>query len=57
METKDLNRDKSWRYSDLAQFLQVSEVKLRRDVLKGMIPFIKIGHSVRFSIFQIEEYL
>lgn len=56
MDSQAQNYDKLWRYSDLAKFLQVSEMKLRRDVAKGLIPSIKIGHSVRFSRNQIEDY-
>ena len=43
------NSNKLWRFSDLAQFMEVSESKLRRDVLHRKIPCIRIGNVVRFD--------
>ena len=45
-----------WRFSDLAEFLKVSESKLRHDVLEGTIPCIRIGKAVRFDKQQIEKH-
>lgn len=47
-----------WKYSDLAKFLCVSEDKLRRNVMNGEIPYIKVaGRTVRFDPAQIREWL
>jgi excisionase family DNA binding protein len=46
-----------WRYSDLANYLGVSEAKLRRDVMARVLPFKKIGRMVRFSKTDIDEWL
>lgn len=56
MQTSQTNSNSLWRFSDLAEFLKVSESKLRRDVLDGKIPCIRIGKAVRFDKQQIEKH-
>ena len=46
-----------WRYRDLANYLQISEHKIRRDVMARKIPFTKIGKCVRFVPEEIKEWL
>lgn len=56
MQTPITNPNTLWRCSDLAEFLKVSEAKVRRDVLDGKIPCIRIGKAVRFDKQQIEKH-
>ena len=56
MQTSPSNSDTLWKFSDLAEFLKVSESKLRHDVLEGRIPCIRIGKAVRFDKQQIEKH-
>ncbi|HPV39724.1 MAG TPA: hypothetical protein PKX40_00995 [Spirochaetota bacterium] len=53
MQTPTTNPNTLWTFADLTLFLQVSESKLRHDVLEGEIPCIRIGRSVRFDKNQI----
>jgi excisionase family DNA binding protein len=46
-----------WRYADLAEYLKVSEDKLRRSVMNRAIPFTKIGRVVRFDPEEIDAWL
>ena len=45
------------RYSDLARYLQISQTKLRHDVMMGIIPYVKIGSCVRFVKADIDNWL
>lgn len=45
------------RYKDLARYLQVSQTKLRHDVMMGIIPHVKIGACVRFVKSDIDGWL
>ncbi|HOU97006.1 MAG TPA: helix-turn-helix domain-containing protein [Bacteroidales bacterium] len=56
MQTPTTNPNALWTFADLALFLQVSESKLRHDVMEGEIPCIRIGRSVRFDKNQIEKH-
>ncbi len=56
MQTPTTNPNTLWKFSDLAEFLKVSESKLRHDVLEGRIPCIRIGKAVRFDKQQIEKH-
>ncbi len=56
MKTAITNPNTLWKYSDLARYLQVSEVTLRRYVMNREIPFIRIGHSIRFDKYQIDKH-
>lgn len=56
METPILNPNTLWTSAELARYLQVSEDKLRHDVMDNKIPCIRIGRSVRFDKKQIEEF-
>ena len=56
MQTPTTNPNTLWTFADLALYLQVSESKLRHDVLEGEIPCIRIGRSVRFDKNQIEKH-
>ena len=44
-------------YSDLADYLKMSEHTLRRFVMERKIPFTKIGKCVRFSPGAISEWI
>ncbi len=56
MQAPITNPNTLWKYSDLARYLQVSEHKLRHDVMMKNIPFIRIGRSIRFDKQQIEKH-
>jgi excisionase family DNA binding protein len=56
MQTETTNPNTLWKYSDLARYLQVSEVTLRRHVMNREIPYLKIGRSIRFDKNQIAEH-
>lgn len=56
MQTATTNPNTLWKYSDLARYLQVSEVTLRRHVMNREIPYLKIGHSIRFDKNQIAKH-
>ena len=56
MQTETTNPNTLWKYSDLARYLQVSEVTLRRYVMNQEIPYLKIGRSIRFDKNQIAEH-
>ncbi|HPC43111.1 MAG TPA: hypothetical protein PLD91_19510 [Spirochaetota bacterium] len=56
MQVPTTNPNTLWKYSDLARYLQVSEHKLRHDVMMEKIPFIRIGRSIRFDKQQIEKH-
>jgi len=44
-------------YRGLSGYMKVAHGTLRHLVMKGEIPFIKIGRSVRFSKKRIDEWL
>ena len=44
-------------YSELSKILKRAENTLRQDVMCKRIPFVKIGHSVRFDANQIKDWL
>lgn len=56
MQNLTTNPNTLWRCSDLAEFLKVSEAKVRHDVMDGKIPCIRIGKAVRFDKQQIEKH-
>jgi excisionase family DNA binding protein len=45
-----------WNYKQAAEFLGVSEQKLRTDVMNRSIPFTKLGRSVRFDPDTLQNY-
>ncbi len=56
MQNPTTNPNTLWKCSDLAEFLKVSEAKVRHDVMDGKIPCIRIGKAVRFDKQQIEKH-
>lgn len=44
------------KYSDAAEYLQVSESLLRQRVMRKKIPYLKIGKSVRFTESMLDAY-
>lgn len=48
--------DRLFKYSDAAEYLQVSESALRARVMRKQIPHIKLGKSVRFTPQMLNEY-
>ena len=44
-------------YSGLSAYLKMAQGTLRRKVMRGEIPFFKIGRSVRFSKIKIDIWL
>jgi len=45
-----------WNYKKAAEFLGVSQQKLRNDVMNRKIPFAKLGRSVRFDPDTLQGY-
>lgn len=45
------------RARDLAEYMQVSGKTLRRAVLSGQIPYVKIGDSYRFDAQAVRQAL
>lgn len=43
--------------NDVVQYLNVSEITIRRLIDRGKIPFHKIGKGLRFREEDIEKYL
>jgi excisionase family DNA binding protein len=46
-----------WKISDLADYLNVSELTIRDWILKRHIPFLKVGRHIRFEPWMIEHWL
>ena len=44
-------------YRGLSVYLKMAQGSLRRKVMRGEIPFYKIGQNVRFSKKRIDEWL
>lgn len=44
-------------YREAAPIIGVSEITLRRWVMQGRIPHLKIGYNVRFTESMLQEYL
>jgi len=42
---------------DIASYLGVSEDAVRKWALRGYIPFIKLGKSLRFDMIKVEAWL
>ncbi len=45
-----------WNYEQASIFLGVSKQKLRTDVMNKLIPFTKLGRSVRFDPDTLQDY-
>jgi excisionase family DNA binding protein len=49
--------DEVMNYRGLSEYLKLAQGTLRKKVMRGEIPYYKIGHSVRFSKKRIDKWL
>jgi excisionase family DNA binding protein len=57
MEYSELQSERLWTFEDVARFLALSEVHVRRMVSQGRIPSIKIGGARRFDPGEIRAWV
>lgn len=55
-ELEKLRCDNVWKYPDVAAFLKISEVAVRKKVERRQIPFRKDGRNVYFSELEIRNH-
>lgn len=56
-ETEDRLRDPLWTITDVARRLQLSEVTIRKLMVKGDLRFTRVAGRIRFKPEWIEEYI
>jgi len=52
-----IEKDEVMNYQGLSEYLKIPQGTLRHKVMRGGIPYLKIGRSVRFSKNQIDLWL
>jgi len=57
MKALELPVDEVMDYQGLSAYLKMAQGTLRHRVMRGEIPYFKIGHSVRFSKRHIDLWL
>ncbi|MDZ7793593.1 MAG: helix-turn-helix domain-containing protein [Spirochaetia bacterium] len=55
--TKSEDNEALLTYKEIASYLRISPVTLRRYVSEGRIPYLKIGRSVRFRKEHVDTWL
>ncbi len=50
-------RERPWNYEQLCAYLEISDSTAHRWVMERRIPFMKMGHLVRFFRSQIDAWL
>jgi putative molybdopterin biosynthesis protein len=46
-----------YKIDDVAKLLNVSNITVRREVIRGNLPAVKIGRSLRFNVSDVKKYI
>lgn len=46
-----------YKIEDVMKMLNVSKATIRREIIRGNLPAIKIGKSLRFNVSDVDKYI